>query len=82
MTMTVTFTVIKTAIVRLIDTETETLTVLVKMTSRVFVTEKESRTVMAILLYLETEDKLESETETMGETLRVTVTEVTVSLTI
>ena len=45
-------------------------------------TEKESRTVMAILLYLETEDKLESETETMGETLRVTVTEVTVSLTI
>lgn len=48
--MTVTFTVIKTAIVRLTDTETETLTVLVKMTSRVFVTEKESRTVMAILL--------------------------------
>ena len=80
--MTVTFTVIKTAIVRLTDTETETFTVLVKMTSRVFVTEKENRTVMAILLYLETEDKLESETETMGETLRVTVTEVTVSLTI
>lgn len=78
--MTITFTVIKTAIVRLTDTETETLTVLVKMTSRVFVTEKESR--MAILLYLETEDKLVSETETMGETLRVTVTEVTVSLTI
>ena len=45
--MTVTFTVIKTAIVRLTDTETETL---VKMTSRVFVTEKESKKVMAILL--------------------------------
>lgn len=46
----------------------------------VFVIEKESRIVMVILLYLEIEDKLESEIEIMGEILRVIVIEVIVLL--
>lgn len=50
------------------------------MILRVFVIEKESRIVMVILLYLEIEDKLESEIEIMGEILRVIVIEVIVLL--